>query len=122
VEHSVIGHEGLFVVIVFIVIMMIIVSIMIVIVAFTVVIRVVVVFNAATIAFPVASVISFSVVAGWNPTRSFVRWTSPIAFVPFVVFARGVPIALDPRVPWSWAWRNHCDHARWRWCSNNNSN
>jgi hypothetical protein len=97
--------------VVIVILVVVVMLIMIMIVALSIMIRVVVMFNAATIALPVASVISFSVVAGWNPTRSFVRWTSPIAFVPFVVFAHGVPIALDPRIPWSRAWRNHCDHA-----------
>jgi hypothetical protein len=107
-----------FTVVVLVLIMMI---IMIVEVAVSFVVRVVVVFNAAAVALPVAGVISFAIVARFNPMCSLIRWPSPIAFVPFVMLAHRIPISRHSHAPRSRTWGNNCNNPRWRRGSDNDS-
>ena len=90
-------------------------------VAVSIPIPVVIVFNAAVVSLPVARVISFAIVARGNPTRSLVRWPSPIPFVPFVMPAHRIPITRHPHVLRGGAWGNNGNHPWWRWRSNHDS-
>ena len=65
-------------------------------VAVSTVIPVVVVFNSATATLPKPSVIPFAVMARRDPMSAFVRRSSPIAFMPFVMSSHRIPIALHP--------------------------
>lgn len=93
----------------------------IVIAALVIPIPVVIVFNAAAVSLPVARVISFAIVARRNPTRSLVRWPSPIPFVPFVMPPHRIPITRHPHGFRSRAWRNNGNHPWWRRCPNHDS-
>lgn len=83
-------------------------------VAVSIPIPVVIAFNAAAVSLPVARVVSFAIVARRNPTRSLVRWPSPIPLVPFVTPARRKPIARHAHVLRSRAWGNNGNHPWWR--------
>ena len=65
-------------------------------VAVSTVIRVVIVFNAAAVPLPATRIIPFTVVVWCYPMSSLVRGSSPIAFMPFIMFSRWVPITLYP--------------------------
>ena len=88
----------------------------------SVVVRVVVVFNTASISFPVTCIVPFAVVVRSNPVRPLVGRSSPIPFMPLVMVSHRIPITLYPRELRSWPfWHNH-NHAGWRWRGNHDSN
>src|SRR5215469_9569891 len=73
-------------------------------VAVSIAIRAVIVFNAAAVSLPVSGVISFAIAARRDPTRSLIRWPSPVSFVLLVVPANRIPITRHPHGLRSWAW------------------
>ncbi len=88
----------------------------------SVVVRVVVVFNTASISFPITCIVPFAVVVRSNPASPFVGRSGPIAFVPLVMVSYRIPIALYPTGTRSWPfWHNH-SHPDWRWGGNHDSN
>ena len=56
----------------------------------------VVVFYAAAFAFPVAVIEAFAVVTRTNPARACVRRARPVAFMPAIMSAHGIPITANP--------------------------
>src|SRR5438067_9273818 len=101
--------------------MALVMSIVIAEVAVATAIPVVIVFNAAAVSLPVAPVISLAIVARRNPTRSFVRWPSPIPFGAFVMPADRIPITRHPHVLTSGARGKNGDRAWRRWRRNHDS-
>jgi len=95
---------------------------MIVVIAVSLVIRVVIVFNTAVVSVPVARIITFAVVVWRNPVSSLVRWSSPIAFVPFVMISQWIPVAFYPDACRFWSCGDNDNHARRRWCPYHNAN
>jgi hypothetical protein len=83
-------------------------------IAVVVVIPVVVMIETATAAIPIAGEILVAVVVGSNPSRTFIRRSSPITVVPAIVTPVGIPVALDPYKIGARAARHHRDYAR-RW-------
>ena len=57
---------------------------------------VVIMLETPAVSLPVTHIESFAVVARWDPASSFVRRASPIALMPPVVPANGIPITLHP--------------------------
>jgi hypothetical protein len=96
--------------------------VMIVEVAVLIVIPAVIVFNAAAVSLPVPHIISVAVVVRCNPTSSFVRWSSPIALMPFVVFSHWIPITLYPHMSRIWHCGDNHSHPERRWRPNHDSN
>ena len=90
-------------------------------VAVSIPIPVVIVSNAAAVSLPVARVISLAIVARRNPTRSLVRWPSPIPFVPSVMPAHRIPITRHPSVLTSGTWGDNGNLSWRRWCPNHDS-
>src|SRR6516164_499417 len=101
---------------------MIVMSVMVMIFEVTVsaMIPVVVVFDTAAFSLPVARIIPFAVVVRCHPMRSLVRRSSPIAFMPFVVFSQGIPVTLYPCEPWLRHWGDNGNYAGRRWRANHN--
>jgi hypothetical protein len=58
----------------------------------------VIVFHAAVISVPIACEILLSVMVGLYPASTLVWWTSPVAFMPFVVSSNRVPVPLQPHI------------------------
>lgn len=65
-------------------------------VSVAIMIPMVVVFETAAIAIPIAVIELPILVSGSHPPGTGIRSASPVAFVPFIVAAYGIPIALDP--------------------------
>jgi hypothetical protein len=84
-------------------------------VAVMIMIPMMVVLKPAVISIPVASKVLFSIMVGGNPMSPFVRRSSPIASVPFVVMSHRVPVTLDPNELGPWSDRSYRNYARcWR--------
>jgi hypothetical protein len=97
------------------------VSIMIVVIAVSMVIRVVIVFNTAVVSVPVTRIITLAVVMWRNPVCSLVRRSCPIASVPFVMIAHGIPVAFHPHARRFWPRGDNDSHARRRWRPNHDA-
>jgi len=95
-------------------VMVVVVIVVPIIIAAMIVIPFVVMVKAAMIAFPVAPVIEPSLVAWSNPTGASVRRTSPIAFMPAIVPAHGIPVTINPNKLRTRAWRVHVYDSRLR--------
>ena len=90
-------------------------------VAVSIAIRAVIVFNAAAVSLPVAGVISFAIVARRDPTRSLIRWPSPVSFVLLVVPANRIPITPTRTDSGAGLGGDNGNHSRWRRCANHDS-
>jgi len=71
------------------------------IIAVTVVVPAMIMRYNAVGAFPVAIEESFSIVARSHPDGAFIRGTRPVAIVPPVMAAYGIPVAVDPGKAWA---------------------
>jgi hypothetical protein len=65
---------------------------------------------------PVARIIATFVVSRSYPIAASIRLTGPVTGVPGVAGAHRIPVARDPRVARTWAWRDISDGGRGRWC------
>lgn len=85
---------------------------------------VMVVLEVAARTIPIAGVVAAAFVARNDPTGTFIRRTRPVAAMPDVVAADGIPIAFDPGVLIFRAGANRTDRvdARWRRRSDLNTN
>jgi hypothetical protein len=70
---------------------------------------------------PIAHEVVPTFPAGTYPMSFSIGRTRPVAFVPDVAPAYGIPIAVDPEVPGSRATRVNSNYAGRRWCSNRNA-
>ena len=102
-------------------VIMIALSVMIFEVAVSIVVGVVIVLNTATTTLPVTRIIAFAIVMWCNPTRSLIRRSSPIPFMPFVMFSGRIPIALYPHESDTRGWRGTHNNPGWRWRPNHDS-
>ena len=103
-------------------VVMITMSVVIVKVAVSIVIRVVIVFDSAPVSLPVPRIISVAVVVWRNPASSLVGWSSPIAFMPFVMSSHRIPIAFYPHASRIGPCRDNRSHPDRRWRPNHDSN
>lgn len=74
----------------------------------------VVVLDPPVASIPIPAKILFSIMVGRNPTRLFVRRSSPISWVPPIVMSDRIPIAVHPNELRRWSSGHHRDHARRR--------
>jgi len=81
----------------------------------------VVMFKPAAISVPVTVKEPLSIKMRCHPMSSWVRWPSPIAFMPLVVPSHRIPITAYPCVFWAWSWRQNTDHTGRRWRANSDS-
>jgi hypothetical protein len=74
-----------------------------------------IVFYVPSISFPVTLKKLLTIMVRRNPTSSLIRRSSPIAFVPFVMPSRGIPITAYPHElrPWP-CWENSNHPGLWR--------
>jgi hypothetical protein len=74
-----------------------------------------IVFYVPSISFPVTLKKLLTIMVRCNPTSSLIRRSSPIAFMPFVMPSRRVPIAVYPQKlrPWP-SWQNSNHTGLWR--------
>lgn len=75
----------------------------------------VIVFYAAVVAIPVTCVKAFAVVARANPAGAGVWRPRPVAFMPSITAANGIPVTADPDEVRSGLIGKHCDHSWGRW-------
>jgi hypothetical protein len=95
--------------------------VMIVGIAVSIMIRVVIVLNTAAVSFPIPRIETFAVVVRCNPVRPLVRWPSPIAFMPLVVFSYWIPVTFHPYTFRSWPCGYDHGHSGRRWRPNYDS-
>ena len=79
-----------------------------------VVVPAMIVFQPAAVSVPVTCVKLLSIVARSDPSSACVGWARPVAFVPFIVVADGIPIPVYPCEFRAWALRYDANHARTR--------
>jgi hypothetical protein len=116
------GDLVVVVAIVFVIAIVFVVAVAVMVAAVVIVIPSVVVFYAAAVAFPVTGVKAFTIVARADPAGSSVRRPRPVALMPAVVAADGIPITADPYEIWSGLrGQNGYSAGRWR-CANSNTN
>src|SRR5579863_1266499 len=81
----------------------------------------VIVFYAAVIAIPVTCVKAFAVVARANPAGAGVWRPRPVAFMPSIAAADGIPVTADPDEVRSGLIGKHRDHSWGRWRADANT-
>jgi hypothetical protein len=91
-------------------------------ITFVTVIPVMIVLDPSVASLPIACKIPLSVMVGRNPTRVFVRWPSPISWMPPIVMFDGIPIAFHPQEIRRWPGGHHGHHAWWRRSADLDSN
>ena len=80
-----------------------------------------IVLYAATFAFPIAVIEAFAIVARPDPAGAFIRRPGPVALMPAVMAANGIPVTANPDELRSGLSGKHCNHARRRWRANSDA-
>jgi hypothetical protein len=97
-------------------------SAVIVVVTVSIMIPAVIVFNTATVSFPVTHIVSLAIVVRCDPASSLVRWSGPIAHMPLVMLSHWIPITVHPHAfRFRLCGENH-GHSRWWWRPNYDAN
>ena len=73
-----------------------------------------IVFEAATIATPVASEEALAIMMRGHPCGAGIRRPAPVAGVPFVMATNWIPVAIHPNKLRTGSWRPNRNHT-WRW-------
>jgi hypothetical protein len=81
-----------------------------------------VVFEAAPVSLPVTRKKLLAIVMRRYPHGPGIRWAAPIPFVPPVVSANRIPVALNPNIVWTGARRLYRDYARGRGSADTDAN
>ena len=97
-----------------VVVLIMVLFIALVIVPVVVSVPVVVMFTPTSTAFPVTCIEPLSIVIRLHPSSLYVRWPSPITFMPLVMLSPRIPIPGYPYKLGAWGWRQNVDHIRRR--------
>ena len=79
-------------------------------------------FKPATISVPVTYEKHLSIMMRWHPASPWVRWKSPITFMPRVTLFHHIPITVYPHVLGAGPSRQNANHTWSRWGANSDTN